>query len=132
MPTKNKSKNRKTQPKTRKTAAQTTRSTKNAAEKKAAKRKPCVRKTIAAKSKNKARKRLEIVGLDAVELKTARGRSGHQAGDLQGLSRIESADSESVAELLEEGKTFEAEAVAGVEAADVDEREVQTHEVPPR
>ena len=45
------------------------------------------------------------------------------------MSTIESADSESVAELLEEGNTFEAEAVAGVEAADLDEREVQSHEV---
>ena len=34
-----------------------------------------------------------------------------------------------MAELLEEGNTFEAEAVAGVEAPDLDEREVQSHEV---
>jgi hypothetical protein len=45
------------------------------------------------------------------------------------VSTIESADSESVAELLEEGNVVEAEAVAGVEAADVDDREVQSHEV---
>ena len=54
-----------------------------------------------------------------------------QSGDLQGLSRRESADSESVDELLEEGNAFEADVVAGVESADdADEQEVHTHEVP--
>ena len=58
-------------------------------------------------------------------------RSGGQSGDLQGLSNRESADSESVDELLEEGNAFEAEAVKGVEdAGDADEGEVTTHEVP--
>jgi hypothetical protein len=57
--------------------------------------------------------------------------SSEQSGDLQGLSRVESADSESVDELLEEGNAFEADVVKGVEAADEeDEKEVRTHEVP--
>jgi hypothetical protein len=57
--------------------------------------------------------------------------SGGQSGDLQGLSRIESADSESVDELIEEGNAFEADVVSGVEGADnADEQEVRTHEVP--
>ena len=57
--------------------------------------------------------------------------SGGQSGDLQGLSNIEGADSESVAELIEEGNAFEADAVAGVEhAGDTDQKEVRTHEVP--
>jgi hypothetical protein len=61
----------------------------------------------------------------------ARSRSGTQSGDLQGLRNIESADSESVNELLEEGNAFEADVVAGVEHADADqEREVHTQEVP--
>ena len=60
-----------------------------------------------------------------------RSRSGEQAGDLQGLSRRESADSESVDELLEEGNAFEADAVLGVENADLeDAKQVRTHEVP--
>jgi hypothetical protein len=47
------------------------------------------------------------------------------------LSDIESADSESVDELVEEGNAFEADVVAGVErAGDADEQEVHTHEVP--
>jgi len=56
--------------------------------------------------------------------------SGRQSGDLQGLSRDERADSQSLDELLEEGNAFEAAAVKGVEdAEDADEGEVRTHEV---
>ena len=58
-------------------------------------------------------------------------RSGGQSGDIEGLSGIADADSESVEELLEEGQSFEAEVVRGVEnAADPDESEVITEEVP--
>src|SRR6267378_757158 len=58
-------------------------------------------------------------------------RAGEQSGDLQGLSNIQGADSESVDELLEEGNAFEADVVKGVEDADdADEGEVHTHEVP--
>lgn len=58
-------------------------------------------------------------------------RSGGQSGDLQGLSDIEGADSESVNELLEEGNAFEAEVVKGVQdAGNAEEGEVRTHEVP--
>jgi hypothetical protein len=72
---------------------------------------------------------------DALLLEPAKGRldlvSGRESGDLEGLSRAEEADSESVDELVEEGNSFEAGAVAGVEEADnADEREVHTHEVP--
>jgi len=53
------------------------------------------------------------------------------SGDLQGLSRIESADSESVDELADEGNAFEAGVVAGVEdAGERGNREVRTREVP--
>jgi hypothetical protein len=58
-------------------------------------------------------------------------RAGEQSGDLQGLSNVQGADSESVDELLEEGNAFEADVVKGVEdAGDADEGEVRTHEVP--
>lgn len=64
---------------------------------------------------------------------TAKGPTAHEAGqsgDLQGLSNLEAADSESVVELLEEGNAFEAAVVAGVENADNTEpSEVRTHEV---
>lgn len=69
---------------------------------------------------------VETVDLD---LKGLGSKSGGQSGDLQGLSNVESADSESVGELLEEGNAFEAEIVKGVQdAPDADESEVQTHQ----
>jgi len=56
--------------------------------------------------------------------------SGGQSGDLEGLSDVESADSESVEELVEEGQDYEAELVSAVEnAPDPDEGELST-EVP--
>jgi hypothetical protein len=56
---------------------------------------------------------------------------GGQSGDIQGLSGIEDADSESVRELAEEGQDFEAGIISGVEnAPDPDVSEVKTHEVP--
>jgi hypothetical protein len=66
----------------------------------------------------------------AFALKGLGARSGEQSGDLQGLSNVQGADSESVDELLEQGNAFEAEVVKGVEdAGDADEGEVHTHEV---
>lgn len=59
-----------------------------------------------------------------------RSRSRGRSGDLQGLSDVESSNSESVDELLEEGNSFEADVVMGVEdAGDAEGREVRTHEV---
>jgi hypothetical protein len=63
------------------------------------------------------------------EAKGRGSRSGGQSGDLQGLSDVESADSESVGELLEEGNSFEAEVVKGVQdAPDADVSEVHSHQ----
>ncbi len=57
--------------------------------------------------------------------------SSRQSGGLEGLSRVEQADSESVSELVEEGNVLEAGAVAGVEEADDQStKEVRTHQVP--
>jgi len=57
--------------------------------------------------------------------------SAGQSGDIQQLSNLADADSESVEELLEEGNAFEAAAVQGVEDADTpDVSEVTTREVP--
>ena len=54
-----------------------------------------------------------------------------QSGDLQGLSQRAIVDSESVAELIQEGQFHEAEAVAAVEdARDPDQGELRTREVP--
>jgi hypothetical protein len=57
--------------------------------------------------------------------------SAGQSGDTQGLSDVAEAGSESVEELVEEGQSFEAEVIAGVEdAPDPDVAEVHTKEVP--
>jgi hypothetical protein len=108
---------------------------KNTARKKVAvKSKAVGKKTITAKAKNASRKpvrRVQTVSSASFPSPRAGASSGRQSGDLQGLSKYERADSESVDELLEEGNAFEADVVAGVEAADnADEREVHTHEVP--
>jgi hypothetical protein len=56
--------------------------------------------------------------------------SAGQSGDTQGLTDIADADSESVRELLEEGQSFEAEAVMGVEnVPDADVSEVRVKQV---
>ena len=57
--------------------------------------------------------------------------SAGQSGDIQQMSNLADADSESVEELVEEGNAFEAAAVQGVEDADTpDVSEVTTREVP--
>jgi N utilization substance protein A len=57
--------------------------------------------------------------------------SAGQSGDLQGISDVADADSESVKELVEQGNAFEADAVDGVEnAKDPDVAEVTTRQVP--
>ena len=56
--------------------------------------------------------------------------TGGQSGDTQGLSGAAQTNSESVKELLEEGQSYEAEVVGGVESVpDADEGEMKTHEV---
>ena len=92
------------------------------------KRKP-LRKRAARRTK-RVRGKSEDIGSVVFEPKGLGARSAGQSGDLQGLSGIAGAGSESVEELLEEGNAFEAELVKGVEdAGDADEGEVKTHEV---
>ena len=107
-----------------------------AAQKKAAvKTKAVGNKTIGAKTvsalKKPVREKSQSVDTVAFSPEGPGTRSGRQSGDLQGLSSIQGADSESVDELLEEGNAFEADVVTGVEdAGNADEKEVRTHEVP--
>jgi len=102
---------------------------KKLAKKKAAPRGAAV-KTGAA-LKRQVRGISQSVDTVAVALEGQGARVGEQSGDLQGLSNVAAANSESVDELIEEGNAFEAEVVKGVEdAEDADEGEVHTHEVP--
>ena len=104
-------------------------------QKAAGKTKMPAKKAAAAKTEAPVAKRPRRVrqsqNTGAFATRRVRPPSPGQSGDLQGLSNIEAADSESVDELLEEGNAFEADAVSGVERADdADEKEVRTHEVP--
>jgi hypothetical protein len=111
------------------------------AKKKAPKKKAPAQKTrkqnaIHAARKRPARQKQVVLGsqsLETVQLRprarVAASRAG--AGDFDRVSAVESADSESPDELLEEGQAFEAGIVAGVQnAPDPDQGEVRTREVP--
>ena len=92
-------------------------------------------KTIHKKKKSRrrkhAREKRQIIRSVVIEEKGLGSETGGQSGDIQGLSNIAGADSESVQELAEEGQAYEAEVVRGVEnAPDADEAEVTTTEVP--
>src|ERR1019366_2179420 len=93
---------------------------KPALKKAAVKTKALGKKTTGAKTpaalRTRVRGKSQSMGTEAFAPE-ARNARGGQSGDLQGLSNIEGADSESVAELIEEGNTFEADAVTGVEHA---------------
>ena len=119
----------------------------NAKLKSKAQQKPKPKPTRAASAKAKSTKKLVVAGkknrkaripgrADSIEVVSygRRGlgaRSAGQSGDTQGISAAVRTDSESVEELLEEGQSFEAEVVAGVEnAPEPDESEVRTKEVP--
>jgi hypothetical protein len=103
---------------------------KTVAKRTALKARPVARKKLAA-AKKRLRGKNQDVDTVAFEPAGLGARSGGQSGDLQGLSNVGRANSESVDELLEEGNAFEAEVVKGVEdAGDADEGEVHTHEVP--
>jgi hypothetical protein len=94
------------------------------------------KKKIMAKAKTKGLKRrvggpVEPGELVSYQPRGLGARTGGQAGDIQALPGGPGVDSESVEELLEEGQSFEAEVVEGVEnAPDPDEGEVRTRQVP--
>jgi len=94
---------------------------------KAARRPPARRRPI--------REAQAILGSQSVETLQLKRRAweaaaGAGGGDFGGVSVVQGAASESADELLEEGQTFEAGIVSGVEnAPDADQGEVRTHEV---
>jgi hypothetical protein len=91
------------------------------------------RKKAATKPKSRERMprgRAEAGELLAHEPRGLGARSAGQSGDTQGLDTNSAVDSESVEELLEEGQSFEAEILNGVEnAPDPDKSEVRTREI---
>ena len=88
-------------------------------------------------SKKPARRRRLVRGVDEVstgapfEARRINPIPAGASGDDQKLSRIEGVDSESVEELADEGQSYEAAAISGVEdALDPDQSEVTTKERP--
>jgi hypothetical protein len=114
---------------TKKITAKANSSAKKTAPKPKAARKPAVRR-------RPVRETQAVLGSQSVETVPLKRRAraaaaGAGGGDFGGVSVVEGADSESAGELLEEGQTFEAGIVSGVEnAPDPDQGEVRTHEVP--
>jgi len=150
-----KKKTKKKQTKSKRTTGNKTTRMKKSAKKKLAMKRETPKKELAKKAaQKKATVKTKAVGKKTFGVKTATvlekqvreksqsvdtvafspegsGTRSGQSGDLQGLSNVQGADSESVDELLEEGNAFEADVVMGVEdAGGADEREVRTHEVP--
>ena len=86
--------------------------------------------------KHAGRSRQAAMGSQNVETvqmkpRALRARAGAGGGDFGGVSTVESVDSESADELLEEGQAFEAGIVSGVEdAPDADQGPVKTRVVP--
>jgi len=127
-------------------ATKTKKKKKQTKSRKAPSRKPALKKSVAkiaahahkassrkkkALKKSRSRGKSDDVETVVFQPKGLGARSGGQSGDLQGLSNRESADSESVGELLEEGNAFEAEVVKGIEdVPDADKGEIRTREVP--
>jgi hypothetical protein len=130
-----KKKTKKKHTKLKKTAAKKGRPIRKKAPKKSLKRKRALKKT-AVKTKAPVRKGAGAKRTRKVDTKSfapqgRRPRPVPQSGDLQGISNVEAADSESVGELIEEGNAFEADVVMGVEeAGERSNREVHTREVP--
>jgi len=123
-----------TKKKTKKTNKTTTKGkAKKAVRKAASKKKAPVKKAAKAKP-TLSRPRGRASAGEVVESRQRRGlgaSSGGQSGDLQGIRGSLRGGSETAEELLEEGQTLEAEAVAGVEdAEDPDVSEVRTHQFP--
>lgn len=105
--------------------------TKAASKSKAAKKKKVAAKAKAKTAKRRVRGRANAGELVSYEPRGLGARTGGQAGDTQGLSGGPDVDSESVEELMEEGQSFEAEVIHGVEnAPDPDQGEVRTRQVP--
>lgn len=128
MATKTKKKTK--QPKIKKAKAKKL-ATKKSAAKKTAPAKKAAPKKKKRLEKKRVRGKSQSVETVVFEPKGLGARSGGQSGDLQGLSNLAGADSESVDELLEEGNAFEAEVVKGVQdVPDADQGEIRTHEVP--
>jgi len=105
-----KKKTKKKQTKSKRTAGKKVAKKKAAPKKAAVKTKGGGKKTTSGKTagalKKQVRGKSQSVDTVAIAPKGLGARAGEQSGDLQGLSSVQGADSESVDELLDEGNAF--------------------------
>jgi hypothetical protein len=121
----------KKKPRGRKSGAAKKPKSKAAVKTKATKNKKMAAKRTPKPVRRKMRGRPAEGELVSYEARGLGARTGGQSGDTQGIGGKVHVDSESVEELLEEGQSYEAEVVDGVEnAPDPDQGEVRTREVP--
>ncbi len=128
-----KAKQKKAKRRTKKITAKAKSSRKKGAPKRKAARKVARKPSARRRPVREAQAILGNQSVETVQLKRRawEAAAGAGGGDFGGVSVVERADSESADELLEEGQTFEAGIVSGVEnAPDPDQGEVRTHEVP--
>jgi hypothetical protein len=126
--------------KKKKPAAKKMRPAKKAKKKAVVKSKPAKSRKVVARAKPKAKPKAKparraprgtpVEGeVTAFERRGLGPRTGGQSGDTQGIGARPGVDSESVEELLEEGQSYEAEVVDGVEnAPEPDQGEVRTRQ----
>ena len=101
---------------------------KSSTKKTASKRKTSAKRALRERPVARGSQSVETV---PVKGRAMRARAGAGGGDFGGVSTVESVDSESADELLEEGQAFEAGVISGVEdAPDADQGPVRTREVP--
>ena len=134
MKKKNKKSGKKRTARNSRVSAKAKLSAKIRAKKSSTKRKPASRRRPVRETEVMGSQSVETLPLSAVRPKARSARaasSGDGGGDYSGTSVVEGADSESPRELLEEGQTFEAGIVEGVQnAPNADQGEVRTREVP--
>lgn len=117
-------------PKSRKSAAAKKVQAKAASKNKASRKKK-VNKEKPRQTRRKLRGRPSVGEVVSYGRRGLGARSAGQAGDTQGIGARADVNSEGVEELLEEGQSFEAEVVDGVEnAPEPDQGRVRTREVP--
>jgi hypothetical protein len=96
-----------------------------------AKSKPAARKTVRGKNARGGRNATTNPGPRARIHQGVGLKKTGRSQDTEGLSAVEDVDNESVAELEDEGQSFEAEIVDGIErAGNANQGEVTTEEVP--
>lgn len=108
----------------------TKKSSRNKKKSKARSRRPAAKKSARRKKRTRSTSKVNPGPSAAIHQGVGLAKKG-RSPDTEGLSAVEDVDSESVSELEDEGQSFEAEVIEGVEnAGAANQGEVKTEEVP--